>query len=275
MVTGATCEGDVENLGQTDPRMVGAPNGMLTQFALRVVSELRRNSAVETGDPIDEVLSLLLRHATSGDPEPLGSMFTEMKRKGIAAEDIIDSYFPAAIRRIGNDWHEGDLDILQATLRLSRLQALLRELGRAWVADSVGNPMGPRVLLVLPHGEQHTLGAMVAANQMRRIGVSVRVCLVPKPSLLSEKLRNQRFDAVFISAANRSCLASCGELVKTIRGMPEGDLPIVLGGGILKVFREDMGLRALADNIGADLATSDVTKALAICGLNNRAQAAE
>lgn len=265
----------MENHGQTDQRVVGAPNGMLTQFALRVVSELRRNSSAEAGDTLDEVLGLLLTHATCGDAEPLGRLFTEMKRRGIAAEDIIDSYFPAAISKIGNDWHEGDLDILQATLRMSRLQALLRELGRAWVSDSVGHPFGPRVLLVLPQGEQHTLGAMVAANQMRRIGVSVRVCLVPKPSLLAEQLRNQRFDAVFISAANRSCLASCGELVKTIRGMPEGDLPIVLGGGILKEFRENVGLRKLADDIGVDMATSDVTKALAICGLNNKAQAAE
>ena len=36
-----------------------------------------------------------------------------------------------------------------------------------------------------------------------------------------------------------------------------------------------MGLKALADHVGADLATLDVTKALAVCGLNAKAQAAE
>ena len=125
------------------------------------------------------MLDLLLGHTTNGRPDPLDQLYTEMKYRGIGAEHIIDIYFPAAISKIGNDWHEGDLDILQATLRMSRLQALLRELGRAWVSDSVGTPTGPRILLVLPGGEQHTLGAMVAANQMRRIGVSVCVCLVP------------------------------------------------------------------------------------------------
>lgn len=272
---GANCEGDVDHHGQTNQREESAPGGALTQFALRVVSELRRNTPIATGEPQEDVLSLLLSHTLNGDTEPLGRLYSEMKRFGIAAEQIIDIYFPAAISRIGNDWHEGDLDILQATLRMSRLQALLRELGRAWVSDSVGDPCGPRVLLVMPGGEQHTLGAMVAANQMRRIGVSVRVCLVPTPSLLARQLQNNRFDAVFVSASNRSCLASCVELVKKIRRLPEGGLPVVLGGGILKELRDDMDLKALADHVGADLATCDVTRALAVCGLNSKAQAAE
>ncbi len=265
----------MDHHGQTDRRDDGGSGGALTQFALRVVSELRRNTPIETGVPQDDVLSLLLRHALNGNTEPLGSLYNEMKRRGIAAEEIIDTYFPAAISRIGNEWHEGDLDILQATLRMSRLQALLRELGRAWVSDSVGGPGGPRVLLALPGGEQHTLGAMVAANQMRRIGVSVCVCLVPNSSLLEQKLLNNRFDAVFVSASNRSCLASCVELVKKIRRLPLGDLPVVLGGGILKELQDDMDLKALANHVGADMATSDVTKALAVCGFSNKAQAAE
>lgn len=274
-VPGANCEDNVDHHGQTDQRDDGGSGGALTQFALHVVSKLRRNAPIEAGVPQDDVLNLLLRHALNGNTEPLGFLYNEMKRRGISAEEIIDIYFPAAISRIGTDWHEGDLDILQATLRMSRLQALLRELGRAWVSDSVGGPGGPRVLLALPGGEQHTLGAMVAANQMRRIGVSVCVCLVPNPSLLEQKLLNNRFDAVFVSASNRSCLASCVELVKKIRRLPLGDLPIVLGGGILKELQDDMDLKTLANHVGVDLATSDVTKALAVCGFSNKAQAAE
>lgn len=265
----------MDHQGQTQQRMQETPDRMLTNFALRVVSELRRDTPIETGAPQEDVLDLLLGHTTNGAIDPLDQLYTEMKYRGIGAEHIIDIYFPAAISKIGNDWHEGDLDILQATLRLSRLQALLRELGRAWVADSVGTPTGPRILLVLPGGEQHTLGAMVAANQMRRIGVSVCVCLVPRAARLEEKLQNNRFDAVFVSAANRSCLASCVDLVNTIHRLPIGGLPIVLGGGILKEMQDDMGLKALADHVGADLATLDVTKALAVCGLNAKAQAAE
>ncbi|MBN2760320.1 MAG: hypothetical protein JXQ79_07450 [Rhodobacteraceae bacterium] len=261
--------------GQTQQRFHDRPDTALTQFALRVVSELRRNARIETGSPQMDVLDLLLCHANIGDTEPLSRLFMEMKRRGITAEQIIDIYFPAAISKIGNDWHDGDLDVLQATLRMSRLQALLREFGRAWMSDSAGGPTGPRILLVLPGGEQHTLGAMVAANQMRRIGVSVRVCLIPKATLLAEQLQNSRFDAVFVSAANRSCLASCVDLVKTIRRLPDGGLPIVLGGGILRELQDDMGLKALAGHVGADLATMDVTKALAVCGLNSKAQAAE
>lgn len=255
---------------------IGAPDDTaVTHFALRVVSELRRDSEIESGAPKGSVLDLLLRHTYSGDVEPLNALYTAMKRNGVTAEQMIDIYFPSAITRIGNDWHDGDLDILQATLRMSRLQAILRELGRAWISDSVGSGCGPRILLVLPAGEQHTLGAMVAANQMRRIGVSVRVCLVPRSQQLSDLLQKHRFDAVFISASNRSCLASCVDLVKTIRKWSSGRMPVVLGGGILKETSLDMDLRAIADHVGADLATLDVTKALAVCGFGRMAHAAE
>ena len=265
----------MDHHSDTVERIQGASDSMLTQFAFRVVSELRRDSAVETGVPQRDVLDLLVGHTTHGDTKPLGRLFAEMKRRGIAAEQIIDIYFPAAITQIGTAWHEGELDVLQATLRMSRLQAMLRELGRAWLSDSAGNPMGPRVLLVLPGGEQHTLGAMVAANQMRRVGVSVRVCLIPKPALLAEQLQNHRFDAVFISAANQSSLASCADLVKSIRALPVGDLPIVIGGGILNGLRDDTDRKQLADQVGADLATLDVTKALSMCGFDTKVQAAE
>ena len=274
IVVSATCGDGVDHHGQTVQRTQGAPDGTLTQFALRVVSELRCGTAAEAGSPQNDVLDLLLSHATSGSVAPLSDLFKRLKRSGITAEQIIDTYFPAAITRIGTEWHDADLDILQATLRMSRLQTLLRELGRAWISDSVGTPMGPRVLLALPGGEQHTLGAMIAANQMRRIGVSVRVCLVPTPQLLKEQLKNHRFDAVFVSVSNRSCLASGADLVNTIRSAPHGDLPVVLGGGILRE-RDESDMSALARRVGADLATLDVSAALAICGFNTNAQAAE
>lgn len=265
----------MEHSSQTKDLIELPRDGTVTQFALQVVSELRRSSEIETGNPKDTILELLLTHTSSGEVAPLSALYDAMKRAGITAEQMVDIYFPAAITRIGTEWHDGDLNILQATLRLSRLQTILRELGRAWVSDGAGNPSGPRVLLALPAGEQHTLGAMIAANQMRRVGVSVRVCLVPKPAQMAELLQKHRFDAVFVSASNRSCLASCGELIKNIRRHPAGELPVVLGGGILKEMSEDMGLKALADHVGADVATLDVLRALAVCGFGNMAQAAE
>lgn len=265
----------MEHSSQTKDLIDLPRDGTVTQFAFQVVSELRRTSGIETGSPKDAILDLLLTHTSSGEVAPLGALYAAMKRSGVTAEQMIDIYFPAAIGKIGTDWHEGDLNILQATLRLSRLQTILRELGRAWVSDSTGHPCGPRVLLALPAGEQHTLGAMIAANQMRRVGVSVRVCLVPKPAQMTELLQKHRFDAVFVSASNRSCLASCADLIKNIRRQPAGGLPVVLGGGILKEMSDDMGLKALADHVGADVATLDVRRALAVCGFGNKAQAAE
>ncbi len=253
----------------------GAPaDGALTQFALRVVSELRRAAQIASGQPDEAILAHLVRHAETGFIDPLTQLYAEMQRKGVTAEQIIDIHFPAAIGRIGADWHEGDLDILQATLQLSRLQTLLRELGRARLSDAAGGADGARVLLVLPHGEQHTLGTMVAANQLRRMGVSVKVSLVPGGREMAQQMQRNRYDGVFVSLSNRSCLAAGGELVETVRRMAGREMPVVVGGGILAELRDAMAPREIAAQLGADLATSDVTRALAACGHSAKTQVA-
>ncbi len=248
---------------------------MLTKFAMRVVSELTRSDRIETGRPHRHVLDLLIRHAKTGEQDALSQLYCEMRHRAISGEQITDVYFPAAIDRIGAEWHECDLDILQASIALSRLQSLLRELGRAWVSDRTGERTGPCILLALPAQEQHTLGAMIAANQMRRMGVSVRVALVPKFGEMQRLLRENRYSAVFVSVSNRSCLASCADLMKTIRDNSGNELPVVCGGGIVAEMGQDMSSAQLASLVGAGLATSNIPEALAYIGGQVKQYAAE
>ncbi|TVS03088.1 MAG: hypothetical protein EA407_07800 [Rhodobacteraceae bacterium] len=250
-------------------------NSVLTKFAMRVVSELTRSDRIEAGKPQSDVLDLLIRHSRCGEQTSLSKLYAEMKHRGISAEQVIDIYFPAAIDWIGAEWHESEFDILQTSIALSRLQVLLREMGRAWASDRAGQRVGHCVLLTLPAGEQHTLGAMIAANQMRRMGVSVKVAFVPGPLEMRRILKESRFSAVFVSLSNRSNLASCGDLIKTIRGDTGGDVPVVCGGGIVAEMGQVMSSSELADMVGANLATSNIPEALALMGNQVRHYAAE
>ncbi len=248
---------------------------VLTNFALRVVSELTRTNRIETGTPHSDLLDLLIRHAKTGEQAALSELSGEMQHRAISAEQMIDVYFPAAIDWIGAEWHECEMDILQTSIALSRLQCLLRELGRAWVSDRMGRKGGACVLLTLPAGEQHTLGTMIAANQLRRMGVSVKVALVSKPAEMRRILRENRFSAVFLSSSNRSCLASCGDLIKTIRDNSGQGMPVVCGGGIVSEMGQEMGSVELARQLGAGLATSKIPEALAFVGGQVKQYAAE
>ena len=248
---------------------MAAGDASIAQFALRVVSQIADGSGIDQGKPRRDLLQLLVRFARSGDEAVMDRLFVEMKRQRVSAEKMIDVYIPAAVSELGNSWHRGDLDILQTTVGTARVQNLLRELGRAWGADQSGHVDGPRVLLIVPVQEQHSLGAMIAVNQMRRLGVSVCVQLQPAPHVVTEMVANRNFDAVFISVANFSRLESCRILVNTIREGSSARVPVVIGGPLVALRPDAVAMT------GADVATTSVTDALSACGLLLQDQAAQ
>lgn len=242
----------------------------LERFALQVVAQIADRPMIETGKPGEKLLSLLLRHARSGDPALLGGMFDLMRRQRMPAERVVDVYLPAAARRLGNAWHEGELDILATTVAISRLQAILRELSRAWRADHAAEAGGDtRVLLAVPEREKHTLGALIATQQLRRMGVSVNLQLLISPARAAALAGSGGYDAVFISMANRSNLETCRYLVKSIKRVLPDRVPVVLGGPLAG---DENALRGIA---GVDLVTSNVMEALVACGLIAYEQAAQ
>lgn len=262
-------------LRQAELRPFVTESASVTQLALHVVTELARSNAIETGDAQRELLQLLVRFARSGDDVVMRRVQLEMRRARVSAEQVIDVYLPAAVKAVGTCWHDGDLDILQTSIACSRLQTFLRELGRAWAADQCGHNSGARVLLVLPRGEQHTLGAMIAANQLRRLGVSVRMQLLPSPENVAAELCNLSFDGLFLSASNETSLESCQELIKAVRQSTHTAVPIAMGGGVVTLCHPVLTPNRLASMTGADIVTGDVIEALNFCGLLRRSEAAE
>lgn len=245
------------------------------RFALRVVSELVRVNGIRTGAPNQVLLGLVMRFASTGQASVLGEMNAEMARKHVLAEDMMDIYLPLAVQKIGADWHDDQIDILQASLGFARLQTLLRELGRAWSSDAMGRISSGRILLLLPRDEQHTLGAMFAANQLRRLGVSVKVMLVPDTRLLTELLLAHRFNGIFISVSNESAIRASGDLVGDLRARDPHKTPIVIGGGLVSGAIDGRDLSRIVSMTGADIVTNDIPYALHSCGVQQCSAAAE
>lgn len=247
----------------------------LRRFAMRVVAELTRASdgGRNTGSAV--VARLVTDFARSGDKQALNALLAEMRQRRVSAEDVMDAYLPDALGMIGQEWHDEEIDILHASLACARLQSLLRELGRAWAASRCGFGGDGRILLTLPAGEQHTLGAMLAANQLRRIGVSVKVMLLPRATELRDILTHNQFHAVFISVSNETSLLPCATMVQELRTWAQGHIPIVVGGGLVSSAQSDSKNRRIAEISGADLVTSDIVCALQSCGIQQISAAAE
>ncbi|WP_191090195.1 cobalamin B12-binding domain-containing protein [Histidinibacterium aquaticum] len=198
------------------------------------------------------------------DPERDGSLLVlrRMIASGIRPEAVADLYIPALARRIGEEWCADRLSFTLVTISLARLQGLLRAVSPDWRADRSAAPDAQTVLLVVPAEEQHTLGALVLAGQMRRRGISVRV----KLGFCHREMRREpmpgRYDAVMISAARGQSLDSLGKVVETLRRAVIGSPPVVIGGSVVETARD------LCRSTGADFGTNDLNEALDRCDLN-------
>jgi len=204
-----------------------------------------------------------------------------LRQSGVGLRDIIDRIVPDIARCLGQRWADDDISFAEVTIGSARLQETVRALGakdQAWqnVIYAKGGRAGedqrpripgaraPRILLVVPSPEHHTLGIFVAADQLRRLGYMVDIALDKHPRQIADSVRFGRYAMLGITAAGRRTLATTREIVDTVRSNTMRVIPIVLGGSILEA---DFDLRSLT---GVDHVAPDMVTALGLCGLETK-----
>lgn len=212
--------------------------------------------------PASETLILdLVDAARSGGETALNQAIAKLSRAGIPNEEIIDFYIPEAARRLGDDWCSDGLGFAEVTIGSARLQRAVRSLSAPpRYADTVGDAERS-VLVVVMEDHFHTLGAMVLAEQLRRLGVSVRLLLGETERRVLHTVASGNFDAIFFSVAVVERLAGLRELVEKTRDVSPDPVPIVVGGAVGHLGTD---VRKVT---GADHTATDPREALRLCGL--------
>jgi MerR family transcriptional regulator, light-induced transcriptional regulator len=216
-----------------------------------------------TAEPVlrSDLLAAFHAAAIEETPEAMQAFLRDLVRQKIPAETVADLYIPALARQLGDDWLDDRVSFMEVTLASSRMQAMLRAMGAAWMADLAGpGQFAALLLVVLPH-EQHTLGAMVLLGQLRRMGISVRLSVAPEKAELRVLLATGRYQGVLVSAASAIRLADLRGLVEEVRRIGPDGMVVAVGGHILQ-----SGLDVKAAT-GADLATGDLGLVLDACGI--------
>ncbi|MEJ6393266.1 cobalamin B12-binding domain-containing protein [Gymnodinialimonas sp. 2305UL16-5] len=192
------------------------------------------------------------------------------RRDGLTAAHIVDEVIPAVARRLGWEWADDTLSFAEVSLASARLQEMVRALAArsSPFADDAQQILQsqpgslPKILLIIPRPEQHTLGTFVAADQLRRFGYDVHVSVDQHPNQVALNVRKQRYVMVGITVAGRRSLASARELVDKIRTSNTRATPIILGGSLTDT---DLPLKQMT---GVDYVAQDVQSALEMCGLD-------
>lgn len=233
----------------------------VTHFAAEVVSRLVARDVAAPPAIRESLVQQLMTAVRSADPRPLDALRGDIRRARVSTVMLAECYIPEAARRLGQGWHEDTATFAEVSIGTARLQAILRDMTSTWIADESGVRDGPTVLVLIPAGEQHTLGAMVATARLRRMGVSVCLRIGPGLSELRELFARRSFDAVLLSVATTDKLEVCRKLVKTLRDFSGNTTPVAVGGAVLMLDEDELLC------LGADVVTNDLDVALQACGL--------
>lgn len=242
-------------------RSSAADTSGVSYFASQVVSLLADRNAKTLSEPREALVTRLIAASQSGTKTAFAEVLTEVKRARITLAAIADVYIPLAARRMGEAWHNDQMSWMEVSIGVGRLQSLLREIGTAWVADQAGDTGHGTVMFIVPDREQHTLGPMVAAGQLRRYGVSVCLRIAPTVNELRSLMGARRFDGVMISVSTRDKLESVAKTVQVLRTMVTHPLPIIVGGAVMVAAEDIIAMT------GADFSSNEISAALGVMGL--------
>ena len=236
--------------------------GGVTDLAAAIVAKLAaRDFKIDA--PFSDVMVQRLTDAVQADSDSfIEALKPDFKRARITPAMLADIYIPEAARRLGQAWEDDQVTFADVTIGTVRLQSILRDISADWAADSrkVAS-FGGSVLLLLPEKEHHTLGPLVLTGQLRRRGVSVCLRLATADDDWKPLLRERHFDGVMVSVGWEGKIAACAQLVRLVKQMTKGKMPVAVGGAVLT--RSDDILTCA----GADVVTNDLDTALALFGL--------
>jgi MerR family transcriptional regulator, light-induced transcriptional regulator len=240
-------------------RFASQTSGGVAQFAFEVVARLVAGDVTTTGILREDLIERFSWAVIDPELGRFDAIKPDLRRARISPTLFADRYIPEIARRLGRGWEEDTMSFAQVTMGASRLQAILREIGADWVADqgSVSSSAErSTVLMIVPQGEQHTLGVFVLIGQLRRRGVSVCLRIGPTNDDIRHLMGERSFDGAMISVASPDKLAGCQNLLKTIKDVTTGRLRVAVGGAALRELGEK------AETIGADVVTNDLTTAM-------------
>lgn len=201
--------------------------GLAKEALGRLVSVRDQEGAVVRQDHLDHFLRVL-REPRSVDPAVL---LAEMMSRQIDPATTACLYAPAAARCLGEGWEADEISFIDVTLCSEKLHALVRRVDE--LMSEVRPATGPSALVLVAEAEQHTLGALVLALELRLAGFSAMVRVAPMAVDLTQLMAANRFDLALVSLGCSAALESAVGLVRTLRLLSRSsDMCIFVGGAI-------------------------------------------
>lgn|GEM_PF-3799493 len=204
------------------------------QLADEALAEVARRPVVTgTADPemTARIAEETLRMGASG-----ASVLAVARSGGIGPLATIDVYVGAVAAWLGTAWIDDRLSFADVTRGCAVLHRVIAEVPCVFPPQALPARAGS-VLVVVPEGEDHILGAATAVHQLRRAGFSVAAGFCPPDDDVEAAAARPEIEAVLLSVASVDRLDRVGGLTRRIRARTAA--PVLLGGAILGRLRPE------------------------------------
>ena len=226
------------------------------ELAKKVIDQLGKKSPAESRNRVVETSIWLANVTTTSGNYSQSDVIAALKKRGISRDLVVDCCIPDAARILGDGWMKNLRSFGQVNLGAVRLQALLKDISLTW-AEIQPNRSHGGLFLVVCRGEDHTLGSLILADQLRRRGFSINLLLEADEEEIIQNAKNGEFDGIMISCSGIRAFHGVVKLIEGLKELGKKLPPLVLGGAIIDVLKEK-----IHDMVDVDLITKDVEEAI-------------
>lgn len=221
--------------------------GLVREALGRLVSVRDLEGAVLRQDYLDHFLQVLLGTGSTDS----AVLLAEMAARQLDPATVACLYVPAAARDLGARWAADQISFIDVTLCTEKLHGLVRRVDE--LLSEARPATGPSALILVAEAEQHTLGALVLALELRLAGFSAVVRVAPRASDLTQLVAANRFDLALVSVGCTSALDSATGLVRTLRLLSRGREMCIFVGGAIPVDDATLQRETGADRVLRDV----------------------
>lgn len=194
----------------------------------RIANRLRNEDrflAVDTSDAA--FMTALLGQSTSA----AGRIIAQQRRDGVPLEKVYLETLARSVRKLGEMWDNDQISFIGMTVAIGRVFEIMRHL-RQEVPPRSGQSAGQRsILLATVPGDDHSVGATMAAALLRNAGWQVSLGVGLDHDAFIERARQDDSPIIGLSAANGESAVALARAVVALR-IEKPQTLIVIGGRI-------------------------------------------
>jgi methanogenic corrinoid protein MtbC1 len=245
---------------------IGDEATRVAQVAVKVLARsLNQAGGPHARPPVVQAIStsqasqLLFDASVNPQKSAVSAAIQELQAASFSDFTLFSEIIPAAVRQLGLAWEDDDLSFFAMTLGASRLQIAVHGLSERELPEGM-NYLSKKLslLIIVPEGTQHTLGAIILGKTLRCVGARVKLEFCVTADRVHEIGAGEQFDGVFISASAQDSAEKLSEITSNVR-YNWSKTKVILGGGILNA---QINLDAVT---GTDYKTNDWKAAVAQC----------